>query len=128
MSDPRYEIGKSGSVFVDDVEIRVEGWSGNEESDWQETTNSGSEGYEESIPGTMKMSGSFNGSIDLDALPVPALAAGVIVKLRLDYETGNTAVELAKAGIDSFEVTSEAKGVIKFTCNYHSIGRYEWND
>ena len=73
------------------------------------------------------MSGSFNGSFDLDSKPVPNLAAGVSVALILDYEDANPAVDSFTAGIDSFEVTSEAKGTIKFTCNYHSIGTFAWS-
>ncbi len=122
----RFEIGKSGSIHVDGVEIHVEGWTASDEADWQETTHSGSGGYFTDTPGTKKISGSFNGSFNLADKPVPTLAAGVIVGLVLDYEDANPAISLATAGIDSFEVTSEAKGVIKFTCNWHSIGTFVW--
>lgn len=122
----RFEIGKSGSVFIDDVELHVTGWSVSEESDWQETTHSGSGGYHSSIPGIKKLSGSFNASFNLDSKPVPSLEAGAIVKLKLEYEEGDPAVEIETAGIDSFEVTSEVKGVLKFSCKFHAVDEYEW--
>jgi hypothetical protein len=122
----RFDTGKAGSIHVDGAEIKVTGWNASDECDWQETTHTGSGGYHEDIPGTLKMTGSFNASLDLDDVPVPNLAAGVIVALQLDYETSNPAITLAKAGVDSFEVTSESKGVISFTCNFHSIGTYAW--
>ncbi len=123
----RNEIGSSGSVHVDSTEMHVTEWSATEESDWQETTNSGSGGFYEDIPGTKKLSGSFSASYDLDAPSIPDLSAGEIVALILDFEDANPAVSIPEAGIDSFEVTSEAKGVIRFTCNYHSIGIYTWS-
>ena len=123
----RHEIGKSGSVHIDGTELHVTDWSANEESDWQETTNSGSGGYYEDIPGTMKLSGSFSAGYDLDNEPIPDLSAGEIVALILDFEDANPCVTLATAGIDSFEITSSAKGLIQFTCNYHSIGSYTWS-
>lgn len=126
MADPRFEIGKAGAVVVDGVTLNVTGWNASEESDWQETTHSGSLGYYEDIPGIQKVSGAFSGSIDLDDVPNLDLAAGSTVALVLDYELNNHALSLAKAGIDSFEVTSEVKGVINFSCKYHSIGAYAW--
>lgn len=122
----RFITGKSGSIHVDGKTIDVTDWSLTDESDWQETTHSGSEGFYTDIPGTMKASGSFTASYNMDDSPIPALAAGAIVSLTLDYETNVPAMNLPKAGIDSFEVTSEAKGVINFTCNFHSIGVYTW--
>lgn len=126
MAEPRYEIGKTGSVFVDAGELPVEGWSVNEETDWPETTNTGSGGFEASIPGIKKASGSFNGSFDLDDAPTGDLSSGTIVALLFKTETGTTAFTAATAGIDSFEVTSEVRGVIKWTCNWHTIGTYSW--
>ncbi len=126
MPTERFEIGSSGSVHVDGTELHVVGWTLTETSEWQETTHSGSEGFYADIPGTMKVAGSFNSCFDLDTLPIPALSAGSIVALILDYEDDNPAITIATAGIDSFEITSEAKGVIKFSCNYHSIDEYTW--
>ena len=122
----RYEIGKEGSVHVDGTELPITGWNATDESDWQETTNSLSEGFYEDIDGIKKMSGSFSGSMDLDAKIVPDLAAGVTVALQLDYEDADPAATIAAVGIDSFEVTSEVRGVLNFTCNWHSIGSYAW--
>lgn len=122
----RYEIGKSGSIHHDGTELHVTGWNATDESDWQETTHSGSLGFYTDIPGTYKMSGSFSASFDLDNKPIPDIGAGSIIALQLDYEDADPAVTIATAGIDSFEVTSEAKGVINFTCNFHSIGVYAW--
>lgn len=122
----RNETGKSGSIHHDGSEIHVTSWNASDEADWQETTNSGSGGYYEDIPGTLKCSGSFAASFDLDNQPIPDLKSGTIVLLQLDYEDGNPALILSQAGIDSFEVTSEAKGLINFTCNWHSIGSFTW--
>ncbi len=127
MADPRHETGKEGSIHIDGAEARITGWNASDECDWQETTHTGSGGFYEDIPGTFKMTGSFNGSFDLDDPLVPGISSGVIVALQLDYEASNPAATLAKAGIDSFEITSEVKGVVTFTCNFHSIGTYAWN-
>ena len=80
----RYETGKSGSVYADGAKIPVTSWNVSGECDWQETTNSDSEGYHEDIPGTKKLTGSFEGSFDMDSKPVPNIEEGSQVQLILD--------------------------------------------
>jgi hypothetical protein len=123
----RFITGKAGDVTVDETTYEITDWSASDSADWQETTNTGSDGYYEDEPGTLKVTGSFNASMDMDAVPAANLAAGAKVALTLKYEAGVTALALTEAGIDSFEVTSEAKGIIRFTCNFHSIGSYSWS-
>jgi len=125
----RHLVGKAGKVLVGSAkrDMNVEGWNLTEECDWQETTNTGSNGFEESIPGTKKCSGSFDASYDAYNKPYsnpPNLTAGQTVILQLDIEANVPCFRGNTVAVDSLNIVSTAKGVIKFTCNWHTIGAY----
>ena len=125
---PTYKTGKSGYVKINSGRLDIEGWKSNDQSSWDETTNTGSNGFEESIPAVRKASGSFDGSFDIDSFPVPALNGGAEIGLDLYLEDGTLYLFAAKVGIDSFAVTTQVKNAIKFTCSWHTIGAFTINE
>ena len=126
-----YSSGKEGKVYIGaaSTEVLVESWNLTEEMAWEETTDTGSEGFEESTPTIKKASGSFEGSWDANGKPTddpPNLSAGQIVQIALNRVVATSIFTCSTVGIDSFNVTSAVKGIIKFTCNWHTIGTYSW--
>lgn len=129
MAEPRYATGRTAEVKVGSVAIRVTDWDATGSTQWEDTTDTGSAGYETSIPAIDKCSGSFKGSLNLDLLPTssPGLRQGVnLSNAKFYLERSGKYLDVPLLAIDSVQITSEVKGVIKFTCNWHANGAFTW--
>lgn len=122
MSDKK--SGKSGYVEVDGDRHDVETWDIDPQVGERETSDTGSEGYFDSINTIKSCSGSFKATWDNDAKPCPTFSPGTEVELKLYIEEGGVYHHFPRAVCQGLPVALDAKGGITFTVNFKSRGPF----
>lgn len=121
-----YLCGDGGYVKVDAAtNLEVLNWNGSETAELSETTNTGSDGYKESLVCKKVMTGSFEANYDATLGPKsdPDIDAGDTVALELHTgASGNYSI--ATAIITSLNWTMPAGGAITWSCDFESSGAY----
>ena len=119
-----YECGNSGYVEVGAVRLDVTSWDGEESDERQDTTNTGSAGYYESLGCKKKFTGTINADFDTALGPkaAPDITAG-----------DQVALELHTAGAESYTMTADvtqlrwtvpAGAKISYSFAFESNGAY----
>lgn len=114
------QSGRNGKVMLGATTYNVTGWEFNQEIDILDTTNSASNGYENSITGVAKASGNFKADFP-QGDTLPPLGAEVVVQL---FDVAGSAICSAKAWIASAPLTSEVKGKVSFSCSFRVNGQW----
>ena len=120
-----YVCGDEGYVKVDaTTNLEVLSWSGSENAELSETTNTGSAGYKESITCKKVMTGSFEANYDILLGPKndPDITVGDLVALEL--HTGATGQYDMSAHITRLNWTNPAGAAITWSCDFESTGPF----
>lgn len=125
--------GKEGKVLSGATDMDVEGWDADIESADVDTTTTADAGWEDSIDGLCKVSGSFdflwNASKDpfnavVNLMPGAALLGGSYPTLKLLLDgTGSNYLQ-GTAKILKLSIKSKVKDTIRFTCSFKSKGAW----
>jgi len=119
-----YVCGTEGFVEVGVDRLDVTNWSATETAEWEETTNTASAGYKESIHCKKSMTGSVNANYDplLGPKNAPDFEAGDQVAMEL--HTGADGNYTLTANILTLEWTNPAAGAVTYSFTFESNGAY----
>lgn len=126
-SNQRPFTGKAGIVKIDAVTLHVTNWDATESCDWQDATDTGSNGFEEQEPGNKKLEGSASFLLKRDNWPYgasPNLRAGVEPAGKFYFVDTASPIDVPKMSIYNIKVTSNQKGVTSGTFDWKANGAY----
>ena len=121
-----YLCGTSGYVEVGVTRLDVTNWEATENSKWDETTNTQSAGYKESIVCLKWMTGTVSADFDAVLGPknAPDMDAGDQVALIL--HTNASGAYTMTANIQELSWTQPASGKVSYTFTFESDGAYAY--
>jgi hypothetical protein len=114
------QSGQNGKVVVGGMAYNVTGWEFSPEIDTLDTTNSASDGFEETITGITKATGNFKADLPQSGA-LPSLGTKVAVSF---YDYLGAVIVSGYAWITSHPLTSEVKGKISYTCQLKFTGSF----
>lgn len=120
--------GCEGKVVVDGTRVDVTDWTFDDETTFEDVTDTGTNCFEDELATFRTGNGSFNLIWDSAKKPTanpPNLNSGVQVT-NLELFLGDTSdkVLLPLANIKKVTISSEVKGVVKFNCEFKNSGTF----
>ena len=120
--------GCEGKVVVDGTRVDVTDWTFDDETAFEDVTDTGTGCFEDELATFRTGTGSFNLIWDSTKKPTanpPNLNSGVQVT-NLELFLGDTTdkVLLPLANIKKVTIGSEVKGVVKFNCEFKNAGTF----
>lgn len=125
-----FKTGTLGKATVGTTDINITEWSIDPKGEKDETTHTGSAGYETWEPTTKGCSGSFKFKWDANAKPTtapPALLPGtkvLLLKLYIGDPTDAVYHDFPEVVIDGLPMVSNVKAVVDVTCNWTANGTF----
>jgi len=121
-----YLCGNAGYVEVGITRLDVTEWTATENAKWDETTNTASAGYKESIRCLKWLSGTVSADFDaaLGPFAAPDIEAGDQVAMVL--HTDASGAYTFTANIMSKPITNPAGGKITWSMDFESDGAYAY--
>ena len=122
------QAGCKGRVQVDGLDVHVSDWNFNSETDFEDATDTVDDFFEDDIATFNRGTGAFNlfwNSDNMPTLSPPNLNSGVkVVNLFLFLGDTSDKVDMPLANILNVGITSEVKGLVKFSCAFKAAGTF----
>ncbi len=122
-----YLPGNAGFVTVGGVRLDVTSWTGTENGEHSETTNTGDGGFKSSILVKKFFSGTIEADFDAALGPkaAPTIEAGTDIALVLNTDTSG-AYTIATAKVLTLNWTQPAGDKISYSFDFESSGVYSY--
>jgi hypothetical protein len=127
MSCDTFYSGMGGTVNSAGEDIDVLRWNAEASVNTEETTHTGSAGYQNHKPLAKGLTGSFEAVMDSEQNVFenpPNLNVGECVALKLYWAEGAKYINIPSAIITGVPMTNEANGLLTYTCNFTANGEY----
>ncbi len=123
-----YFTGKTGEIDASGTTVNVTGWTADTATKLEETTHSGSAGFDTFVFGTRGCTGTMELNWDAAANPTtnpPNLKDGqTIANLHLYLEAGQGFLDVDNAMIGSVSYGVPVDGVATFSCSFTATGAF----
>ena len=119
--------GMDGDIKIDGQTLHVKKWSANPTCGTDETTNTGSGGFFESIPTIKKLTGKCDANWDAAAPPggvIPGIIEGADIALKLYIGDSGDFINMPHATILGVPLENDAKTGVTFSFDFESNGPY----
>jgi len=126
-----HQAGRYGKVTVGVTDLEIRGWTREETIGTEDTTNTGSGGFRDSVDTIKEASGTVEADWDVDAPPTddpPNIRAGTeaALELYIGDPANDKKFTHAKVVIVGVPTASEVRGKVSYSFNWESRGSWTY--